>query len=30
VIWLVNEIVLVESTLGPPHSTYTVLETWPL
>ncbi len=28
--WSVSEIVLVESILGPPHSTYTVLETWSL
>ena len=28
--WPVTEIALVESTLGPPHSTYEILETWPL
>ena len=28
--WPVTEIVLVESTLGPPHSTYEVLETYAL
>lgn len=28
--WFVDEIVLVESILGPPRSTYTILETWPL
>ncbi len=28
--WSVTEIALVESILGPPHSTYTVLKTWPL
>ncbi len=28
--WPVTEIVLVESRLGPPQSTYEILETWPL
>ena len=28
--WPVTEIVLVESTLGPPHSTYEILETYSL
>ncbi len=28
--WPVTEIALVGSTLGPPHSTYEILETWPL
>jgi 2'-5' RNA ligase len=28
--WPVSEIALVESTLGPPHSTYEILATWPL
>ncbi len=28
--WPVREFVLVESLLGPPHSTYTVVKSWPL